>query len=163
MADLSNHVPPEIVLGLDHYGVAAALRQLLAEVAAQRALTADPPGKGYVALRHSTWGNVSAYFHASYVDVAVSPSHAEKLHRSHGWKLVKTNSETGFIRIETDALGDPALAEVARHALLAAVDKSSVGTAYEGGKSQGGASSSAAEVCQVHFLTMEGGRCDACE
>lgn len=162
MVDPQDHTPADIRAGLDHYRVAESLRRLLADVAAQRALTADPPGKGYVAVRPAMWGNVSAYFHTSYVDVAVTPGHAERLHRTNGWKLVKTNSETGFIRIESAVLGDPEAAALAVHALLAAVDKSSVGTAYEGGRSQAVAAPTQ-ELCQYHFVTMEGGRCDACE
>lgn len=162
MADPQDHTPAEITVGMDHYGVSEALRWLLSQVAAERGLTADPPGKGYVAVRPATWGNVSAYFHAAYVDVAVAPGHAEKLHRTHGWKLVKTNSETGFVCIESAVLADPEAAALALHTLLAAVDKSSVGTAYEGGKAQATAAP-APQLCPTHFVTMEGGRCDACE
>lgn len=162
MVDAPDHTPAEVRVGLDHYGVTEALRRLLSRVSAERGLTADPPGKGYVAVRPATWGNVSAYFHASYVDVAVAPGHAEKLHRTHGWKLVKTNSETSFVRIESAVLADPATDAVAFHTLLAAVDKSAVGTAYEGGKAQTAAAPAPA-LCPTHFVTMEGGRCDACE
>src|SRR5687767_5440818 len=134
MADVQDFTPAEIVVGLDHYAVSEPLRRLVREVAAQRSITADPPGKGYVAVRPAVWGNVSAYFHKTYVDVAVSPGMAEMLHRSRDWKLVKTNGETGFVRIEADALRDVEIRDLAVKTLLAAVDKSEVGTAYEGGR-----------------------------
>lgn len=162
MGDPESAIPVEILIGLDHYSVAAPLRQLVSHVAAQRGITADPPGKGYVAVRPTAWGTVSAYFHATYVDVAVSPARAEQLHRSQGWKLVKTNSETGFIRIEASALGVPELDDLALATLLAAVDKSEVGTAYEGGKG-GGSRSESAPLCPKCFVAMPGGHCDACE
>jgi hypothetical protein len=157
-----DHTPSEIVVGLEYYEVDRSLRQLLASAAAQRGLTADPPGKGYVAVRPAAWGTVSAYFHRSYVDVAVSPALAEKLHRTRGWKLVKTNSETGFIRIDAVALGDTGANDLALQALLSAVDKSATGTAYEGGKS-GSAPVESVAICPTHFVAMAGGRCDACE
>jgi hypothetical protein len=163
MVDAPDHTPAEVRVGLDHYGVTEALRRLLSRVSAERGLTADPPGKGYVAVRPATWGNVSAYFHASYVDVAVAPGHAEKLHRTHGWKLVKTNSETGFVRIESAVLADPVTDAVAFHTLLAAVDKSAVGTAYEGGRPAAAQVGSEIDLCPTCFVARAQGRCDVCD
>lgn len=163
MTDPVDPTPPEIRAGLDHYDVAAPLRSVLALVASQRGLTADPPGKGYVAVRPSAWGTVSAYFHKSYVDVAVSPHLAETLHRKHGWKHVKTNGETGFVRIESTALGSPARDELAVSTLLAAVDKSAVGTAYEGGRTSRTGATTDADVCPSCFVARAQGRCDTCD
>jgi hypothetical protein len=123
-------------------------------------LTAEPPGVGYVAVRPYVWGTVSAYFHRTYVDVAVSPDVAEKLHRSHGWKLVKVNGTTGFIRIEAGALGSPEIEALATQTLLGAVDKSEAGTAYEGGKGGASQSSQSADLCSVHGVEKLGGHCD---
>ncbi len=163
MGDLKDHTPADIRVGLDHYGVSEALRRLLSRVAAQRGLTADPPGKGYVAVRPTAWGNVSAYVHSTYVDVAVTPGHAENLHRAHGWRVVKANSETGFIRIESAVLGDAEADEVALHTLLCAVDKSAVGTAYEGGRSSSPAALAADDMCPSCFVARAQGRCDVCD
>jgi hypothetical protein len=156
-------IPTEIVAGLDHYEVAPALRSLIARVAVHRSLTAEPPGVGYVAVRPYVWGTVSAYFHKTYVDVAVSPDMAEKLHRSHGWKLVKVNGTTGFIRIEAGVLGSPELEALATQTLLSAVDKSEAGTAYEGGRSGGVQSSQSADLCPACGIEMLGGHCDVCD
>ncbi|MBD3923286.1 hypothetical protein IEZ26_01525 [Nocardioides cavernae] len=162
MTEAQDFTPAEIVVGLDHYAVLEPMRRLVREVASQRSITADPPGKGYVAVRPAVWGNVSAYFHKTYVDVAVSPGMAEKLHRSRGWKLVKTNGETGFVRIDADALSDMGTRDLAVQTLLAAVDKSEAGTAYEGGRPKA-TQAQTNELCSTHFLAMVGGRCDACE
>lgn len=163
MPDWLDHTPAEIRVGLEHYGVTEALCRLLSHVAAQRGLTADPPGKGYVAVRPAAWGNVSAYFHSTYVDVAITPGRAESLHRARGWKVIKANSETGFIRIESAALGDAGTNEVALHALLSAVDKSAVGTAYEGGRSSSPQVVVEDDLCPSCFVARAQGRCDVCD
>ena len=156
-------VPPEIVAGLDHYQVDPVLRSLIASVAAQRSLTAEPPGVGYVAVRPTMWGTVSAYVHRGYADVAVSPHLAEQLHRRHGWKLVKVNGTTGFIRIEAAVLKSPEIATIATQTLIAAVDKSETGTAYEGGRGGSVERHGSDEVCPTCGIEKLGGHCDTCE
>ena len=157
-------VPPEIVAGFDHYDVAPALRSLVARVAAHRSLTADLPGVGYVAVRPAMWGTVSAYVHKTYADVAVSPHIAEQLHRRHGWKLVKVNGTTGFIRIDAEALESAEAATIATQTLVAAVDKSETGTAYEGGRGGGSTQRhSSVQTCPTCGVEMLGGHCDSCE
>ena len=156
-------IPVEVRAGLEYYKVEPALCDLVERAAAVRSLTADPPGVGYVAVRPAAWGTVSAYFHTSYVDVALSPHLAEALHREHGWKLVKTNSTTGFLRIEGSALTTNQTIELAASLLISAVDKSEVGTAYEGGKGSKQEARQSAAMCPKCGVEMLGGHCDACD
>lgn len=165
MAEASQEarIPLEIVAGLDHYQVVPALQALVARVAAQRSLTADPPGVGYVAVRPAMWGTVSCYVHKTYADVAVSSHLAEQLHRRHGWKLVKVNGTTGFVRIEAAAFESPEFAAVATQTLISAVDKSESGTAYEGGRGHSTHRVEPAETCPTCGIERLGGHCDTCD
>jgi hypothetical protein len=156
-------IPPEIVAGLDHYRVAASLRDLVGRVAAVRSVTADSPGVGYVAVRPAAWGTVSAYFHTEYVDVALSPDKARLVEDTRGWKLLKVNSETGFIRIRAEVLAEPETMDFAASLLLAAVDKSETGTAYEGGRAHKQAATVVRATCPTCQMELPAtGHCDWC-
>lgn len=156
-------VPAEIEEGLEFYKVDPALRDLIARVSAVRSLTADGPGVGYVAVRPAAWGTVSAYFHTSYVDIALEPYQAQRLHRDRGWKLVKINGSTGFVRLESAMLGDEVAAAEAASLLVSAVDKSEVGTAYEGGNRGATAPVASVEKCPRCGVDKLGGHCDRCD
>jgi hypothetical protein len=155
-------IPPEIVAGLDQHEVVAPLRHLIDRVSSVRSITADPPTAAYVAVRPAAWGNVSAYIHRDYADVALTPERARCVAQSQVWPLVRINSETGFIRIQADALADVDAADLATTLMLQAVDKSESGTAYEGGGSTRSPAKEPA-ICPTFSMTLpSSGVCDTC-
>ena len=76
---------------------------------------------------------------------------------------VKVNGTTGFIRIEAVALESPEVAAIATKTLVAAVDKSETGTAYEGGRGGSARRHDSAETCPTCGIQKLGGHCDTCE
>lgn len=157
-------IPAEVVAGLEHYQVAAPLRTVIERVTKVRSVTADTPGVGYVAVRPSAWGNVSAYFHKTYVDVALTPDKARSVEQMRSWPIAKINSETGYVRITSENLNDSETLDFATSLLSLAVDKSETGTAYEGGASAKHQSSRAQAICQYCNMQMPAsGSCDNCD
>ena len=85
-----------------------SFEELTEMVAVKRTLTADnPPSGKYVGVRPALNGTTSAYVNAHFVDVSLDPERARSVARTRDWKLLRSNSVTGRVRVPASAVADP--------------------------------------------------------
>jgi len=145
-------------------GVAPALESLVETAAALRGLTADnPPAGGYVGVRPALNGTISVYVNRQFADVALEPERARSVALQRGWKLLRSNSVTGRVRVPAAVLTSPETIELVTKLVLEAIDKSLDGPRYEGGTAGSHSEERSYEVCPVHNEEMLGGVCEKCE
>ena len=126
-------IPWEIVEGLETHSVRRPLRLALARLAQRRAVTADAAGKTYVAVRPVMHGVIACYVHTEYVDIALSPERADLVEVQHGWKVIKRNPTTAYLRVWAEDLDGPGSHELLDDLLAEAVDKSEAGPSAAAG------------------------------
>jgi hypothetical protein len=146
-------------------GIHDSFEELIEKVAVKRMLTADnPPIGNYVGVRPALNGTISAYVNAHFVDVSLNPERARSVARTRDWKLLRSNSVTGRVRVPASALADPETFDMVVALIVEAVDKSLDGPPYEGGRAGAGAGAveQAVEICPKHNEEMLGGTCSQC-
>lgn len=115
--------PREVLDALAYHDVHPLLRELVGRLADRRPITADPPHTNYAAIRHVAGGPIAGHVHKTYVDLALSPGKATDVATERGWKLIKPNSQTAYLRVISEVLATHDVMMEAVDLFVAAVDK----------------------------------------
>lgn len=154
----------EISEGLSNLRPNVQLFTLTNRVAKRCDITAGPNPPHYVGVRPLLGGVIAGYVNRSFVDLQLSPERAKHFAETMGWKLHKSNSATGTLRITSGELDDPAVMDLVVDLFVVALDKSEAGPSFEGGKASGQQVVEApVDLCECHGLEKLGGRCDLCD
>lgn len=164
MHDPGIGLPWEVQSALSSQSVRKQVYRLFAALAQRRSFTIkDTTSTQYVALAPLHDRPVAVYVHPTYLDVAVVPETAQQAHAQRGWRIVKQNPTTAYLRIDQETLGSKEGMQFALEVLTDAIVKGEQGATHRGqAASAPSTSSPAPNVCPVHGTELLGGECDQC-
>lgn len=155
-------MPPAVAEACRRVGVDSRVITLVAQVADERAVTAETDTPSYVGVRPLS-GQVAVYLNPGNLDLRLDPERARQVSREREWPLTRANQRTGTLRVLASQLGGDTT-ELVRQLVHEALDRSEVGPDFRNERAGDRAGEQPVETCPRHRgIIMLGGKCDLCQ